>query len=461
VSHDYRRYSYWLDACGEDLTPRPPLDGSTSVDVVILGAGFTGLWTAWYLLERDPSLEVAIVEQAIAGFGASGRNGGATSASFPYSLDRLERDYGRDMARATYFAMKDSLNEILSVANAEGIDAHQHRGGSMRFARAPHQLAAIDSTIESYLRLGLEEHLQALTGDEVRDRVNVTGLLRGVYHPGNAVIQPARLARGLAEAVERKGATIYEETRVLDWVSGATPKLMTTRGDVRAKVIVLAGEAYLSQLPKTGRAVSPFHSLMTVTEPLTDAQWSEIGWANRETIGTSQYNVNYHQRTADGRIAFGGLGAPYFFGSKIRDLWTPDHPVFARLRQLAVDWFPVLKGVQFTHAWGGPFGMPRDRMPSMVFDRVQGLAWSRGYTGQGVTTANLAGRVLADLLTETDSDLLKLPPVNHQSPDWEPEPLRWTGIRFIQSGYDEIERRAEETGQPPTGRSIAERIGWR
>lgn len=461
MNEQYRDRSYWLDAIGDDLSPRPALDGSTDVDVAILGAGFTGLWTAWYLMQRDPSLKVAIVEQAIAGFGASGRNGGATSASFPYSLGRLETDYGRDIARATYFAMKQSLDDILRVAEEEGIDAHQHRGGSMRFARGPHQLPAVDSALQTYHRLGLDEHIQALSADEIRNRVDVTNVIRGYNQPSGAVIQPARMVRGLADAVERKGTTIYEETRVLDWATGEHPKLMTTRGDVRAKVIVLAGEAYLSQLPKTKRSVAPFHSLMTVTEPLSDNQWAEIGWENRETIGTTQYNVNYHQRTGDGRIAFGGLGAPYFFGSQIQDRWTPDHPIFGALRQLAVDWFPVLRDVTFTHVWGGPFGMPRDRMPSMTFDDANGIAWSRGYTGQGVTTANLAGRILADLITRTDSDLLQLPSVNHRSPDWEPEPLRWTGIRFIQSGYNEIERRAEQTGKPPTGLSIAERIGWR
>jgi glycine/D-amino acid oxidase-like deaminating enzyme len=458
---DYGRYSYWLDSCGDDLTPRPPLDGSVTVDVAILGAGFTGLWTAWYLLERDPSLNVAIVEQAIAGFGASGRNGGVVGASFPYSLDRLEQDYGRDVARTVYLAMKESVDEIFRVATEQGIEADQHRGGGLRFARAPHQVPAIDDAFASYVRLDLERYVDLLDGPAIQSRVNVTNVIRGIFNPDHAVIQPAKLARGLARALERKGVTIYEETRVLDWEPGDEPRLMTDRGDVRATAIVLAGEAYLSQLQKTGRALAPFHSLMTVTEPLSDAQWADIGWENRETIGTTQYNVNYHQRTADGRIAFGGLGAPYFFGSKIRDLWDPTFPVYAKLRQLAVEWFPVLQGVRFTHAWGGPFGMPRDRMPTMGYDPDNGVAIACGYTGQGVTTANLSGRVLADLLTGTQSDLTFLPPVRHQIRNWEPEPLRWTGIRFIQSGYDEIERRAERTGKPPSGRSIAERIGWR
>jgi glycine/D-amino acid oxidase-like deaminating enzyme len=458
---DYGQYSYWLASCGEDLAPRPGLDGSIDVDVGILGAGFTGLWTAYYLLQREPSLRVAIVEHEIAGFGASGRNGGAMSASFPYSLARLEKRYGRDTARAMYLTMKDSVDEIFRVMETEGIDAHQHCGGSMRFARGSHQLKAIDSDLATHQRLGLGDYVEPLGASEIRERVNVTDVIRGIYHPHNSVIQPARLARGLARAVERKGATIYERTQVLDWEAGDDTRLITDRGDVRATAIVLAGEAYLSQLPQARRSVAPFHSLLTITEPLTDEHWSEIGWENRETIGTTQYNVNYHQRTEDGRIAFGGLGAPYFFGSKIRDLWNPEFPVYEKLRNLAVEWFPVLKSVRFTHAWGGPFGMPRDRMPSMSYDPDTGLAWACGYTGQGVTTANLAGRVLADLITGTYSDLVHLPPVNYRIRQWEPEPLRWSGISFIQSGYDEIERRAERTGEPPTGRSIAERIGWR
>jgi glycine/D-amino acid oxidase-like deaminating enzyme len=458
---DYGRYSYWLETCGDDLTPLAPLHGSTDADVAILGAGFTGLWTAYYLLERDPSLRVVIVERDIAGFGASGRNGGFLSASFPYPLTRLEREFGRDTARETYLIMKRAVDEVLRVLQVEGIDAHQHQGGSLRFARAPQQVKAIDSDYATYQRLGLGDYVQLLGGDEVSRRVNVSNVIRGIYHPSNAIIQPARLARGLARAVERKGGVIYERTEALDYEPGVNPRLITSRGDVRARAVVLAGEAYLSRLPKLRRSIAPFHSLITITEPLSDEQWSAIGWANRETIGTTQYNVNYHSRTRDGRIAFGGLGAPYFFNSRIQDLWNPDFPVYDRLRKMAVEWFPALAGVRFTHAWGGPFGMPRDRMPAMSYDPATGLAWACGYTGQGVTTANVSGQVLAALMTGGESDLLALPSVNHRQPDWEPEPLRWMGIRFIQSGYDEIERRAELTGQPPTGRSFAERYGWR
>jgi glycine/D-amino acid oxidase-like deaminating enzyme len=461
MEHDYGRYSYWLENSGDDLTPRPPLDGSVDVDVAILGAGYTGLWTAYYLLDRDPSLRVTVVERDIAGFGASGRNGGFLSASFPYPLGRLEREFGRDTARETYLVMKRAVDEVHRVLETEGIDAHQHRGGSLRFARAPQQLKAIDSDYALYQRLELGDYVELLSGDEVRQRVNVTSVIRGIYAPSSSVVQPARLARGLARAVERKGGTIYEQTEVLDYEAGANPRFVTARGDVRARTIVLAGEAYLSRLPKRRRSIAPFHSLMTITEPLSDAQWAEIGWDNRETIGTTQYNVNYHQRTTDGRIAFGGLGAPYFFGSRIQDLWNPEFPVYDKLRRLAVEWFPVLEGVRFTHAWGGPFGMPRDRMPAMSYDPTIGLAWACGYTGQGVTTANVSGQALSALITGQDSDVLRLPSINHRQPNWEPEPARWMGIRFIQSGYDEIERRAEITGQPPTGRSFAERYGWR
>jgi glycine/D-amino acid oxidase-like deaminating enzyme len=246
---------------------------------------------------------------------------------------------------------------------------------------------------------------------------------------------------------------------VLDYETGDLPRLMTTRGDLRANVIVLAGEAYLSQLPKNSRSLVPVYSLMTLTAPLTPAQWDDIGWDRRYCIGSSRFTVDYLAKTADGRIAVGGRGAPYHFGSKIHDSYDRDTETHAALQSMAREWFPALKDVSFTHSWGGPLGMPRDWMPSMSYRPADGLAWARGYTGQGVATSNLSGRVLADLITDRDSDLTHLPPVHHQSPDWEPEPLRWMGIRFVQSGYRELDRQAEETGNAPTGRSLAERLG--
>jgi glycine/D-amino acid oxidase-like deaminating enzyme len=459
MTNDHRRHSYWLETVDEELTPRPSLTGSETVDVAILGAGLTGLWTAYYLLQHDPSVRVAIIEQEIAGYGASGRNGGWLSPGFPVSLPELERRFGRAKAVDLYQAMVGAVNESLRILELEGIEADQEQAGSIRFARGPQQLPSVDRAIQTYDRLGLGEYAQPLDASEVASRVRVTQAIKGMFNPVTANVNPAKLVRGLARSVERHGGVIFEGTRVIDYESGPYPRLMTTHGDVRAKAVVLAGEAYLSQLPKQSRSVIPLYSLITLTEPLSDEQMAEIGWARRYCIGSSRYTVDYLSRTVDNRIAVGGRGAPYHFGSRISDKFDQHGPTHNALQAMAREWFPVLKDVNFTHSWGGPLGMPRDWMPSIGYRPSDGFAWARGYTGQGVATANLSGRILADLIGGRDTDLTHLPPVNYENPAWEPEPLRWLGIRFVQSGYAELDRRAEETGRPPTGRSIAERLG--
>ncbi|MBX6341302.1 MAG: FAD-dependent oxidoreductase, partial [Thermomicrobiaceae bacterium] len=298
-----------------------------------------------------------------------------------------------------------------------------------------------------------------LSAAEVAERIRVTDVLGAIYTPNCAVVHPGRLVRGLARVVERLGATIYEQTEVTDFVPGPRPRLVTPFGEVRARVVVLAGEAYLTRLERLHRQLIPVYSLIVLTEPLSDEQWAAIGWENRECVASSRYTVDYLSRTEDGRILFGGRGAPYHFGSRIADSYDRHEETHQMLREACVRWFPALRGIRFTHAWGGPLGMPRDWMPTMSYDPESGVATARGYTGQGVATSNLSGRVLADLITEAHSPLTKLPMVGHRSPDWEPEPLRWLGVRYVQRGYMRLDDEAERTGRPPTGRTLVERLG--
>lgn len=456
---DYRTYSFWLETCGDDLTPRPPVDGSIDVDVAILGAGFSGLWTAYYLLRAQPSLHVAVVEREIVGFGASGRNGGWCSAGFPVTPGTLEERYGRDATRELLLTMRATVDEVGRIVAEEGIDCHYVKSGTLRLARGPHQLPLIERAYATYERLGLADGYRLLNAEQTSERIEVCNTLGALFSPDCAVIHPARLVRGLARAIERHGATIYEQTPVTDFVTGAAPRLITSRGDVRARTIVLAGESYLSQLAKLHRQLIPVYSLIVLTEPLSEDQWAQIGWEGRETVSSQRYSVDYLCRTRDGRIAFGGRGAPYHLGSRIEDAYDRHGPTHEMLKAMTREWFPMLKGIRFTHAWGGPLGMPRDWMPTMSYDPAQGVATARGYTGQGVATANLSGRVLADLILGVDSPLTHLPPVGHHSPEWEPEPLRWLGVRYVQRGFARVDHDAERTGQPPSGRTLAERLG--
>jgi glycine/D-amino acid oxidase-like deaminating enzyme len=456
---DYPTYSYWLETSGDDLTPRPRLDGSLDVDVAIMGAGYTGLWTAYYLLRRDPTRRVAIVEREIAGFGASGRNGGWCSPGFPVSVGMLRDRFGNEAARGVSRAMLDTIDEIERVISAEGIDAQWQRGGSLRLARGEHQRPSIEGAYRTAEALGLADHYRLLDAAETADIVRVTDAVAGLYNPAAASLHPARLVRGLARAVERRGATIYEQTPVTDFETGRAPKLITPFGAVRARTLVLAGEAYAPQLTKLRRTLVPMYSLIVLSEPLSASDWDEIGWRNRELVASSRLSVDYLNRTADGRLLFGGRGAPYRMHARIDDGLDRHEPTHAMLRRMAVEWFPMLRDVRFTHAWGGPLGMPRDWMPTTSYDAAAGVARAGAYTGQGVATANLFGRILTDLISGDITPLTQLPTVNHRSPRWEPEPLRWLGIRYAQEGFARLDREAERSGQAPTGRSIAERIG--
>ncbi|MDQ6848258.1 MAG: FAD-binding oxidoreductase [Candidatus Dormibacteraeota bacterium] len=438
----YRGLSLWLDTVADDLTPRAPLDGDQEVDVAIVGAGFTGLWTAYALLQKDPTLSVLLLEREIAGFGASGRNGGWCSDLFPVRWDRLARRQGRAAATAMHRAMVDGINDIGAAIDREGIDADMLRGGQLTVARTALQEAELrDEVARSQRREEADLALRWLDAGDVAERVRVTQCRGAAYTPNCARIHPAKLVRGLALAVERSGGRIAEQTAVLE----VQPhRAVTSRGTVRAKVVVRATEAYTATLRGERRALLPLYSLMIATAPLPAQAWAQIGWSRGETINDGRHLLIYAQRTADGRIAFGGRGAPYHFGSRICDEFDREPAVFDALEDALHDLVPQTRGVAVTHRWGGPVGVARDWNPSVGIDRSTGLAWAGGYVGDGVTAANVAGRTLADLILGRESLLTGLPWVQHHSRRWEPEPLRWLGVNVsvrAMRGADVVERR--------------------
>ncbi|MDQ1466986.1 MAG: hypothetical protein QOH10_1401, partial [Actinomycetota bacterium] len=337
---DYTSVSYWLETSGDDLTPRPPLDGSVDVDVAILGAGYTGLWTAYALLERDPSLRILVIEREIAGFGASGRNGAWCTSGFGAGPDLLTHHYGRDAARAVHDAMVATVDEVGRVADVEGIDAQFQKDGELSLAIGTHQLPALDAVQRSYDRLGVPGFAHRLDRAAAVERLDVAGLVGGIWFPATAAVHPGRLVRGLARAVERKGATIVEGTAVTNVRTGAKPALETDRGTVGASVVVLAGESYLSGLPGYQRAVLPIYSLIVLTEPLSESQLAEIHWTHRAVAHSQALTVDYLSRTQDGRVLFGGRGAPYHYGSAIRPEFDRHAATHERLRRAIVEWFP-------------------------------------------------------------------------------------------------------------------------
>jgi glycine/D-amino acid oxidase-like deaminating enzyme len=445
-SDPYRSLSFWHDTVPGTLAAGDPLPGDVEADVAIVGAGFTGLWTAYYLAQRDPGLRIVVCEREIAGFGASGRNGGWCSALFPASLGKLARLASRDAAIAMQRAMHETVDEVGRVAAAEGIDCHWAKGGTVMLARSPAQLVRAKAEVDEAREFGFTEaDLRILDAASARAMTGATEVIGGTFTPHCAAIHPARLVRGLAEAVRRAGVVVYERTPVLEIAPG---RVVTQHGTVRARYVVRATEGYTPGLAGFHRAVAPVYSLMIATEPLPPAVWDEIGLAGRPTFGDLRHLIIYGQRTADGRLAFGGRGAPYHLGSSVRPSYDQVPAVFAALRRTLAELFPVLGDVRVTHHWGGPIGIARDWCASVGLDPATGLGWAGGYVGDGVGTTNLAGRTLADLITGAQSDLTRLPWVGHTSPDWEPEPLRWLGLNSGLQVMGLADREEARTGRP-------------
>jgi glycine/D-amino acid oxidase-like deaminating enzyme len=434
----------WLDSMG-DLEPRPSLSEDVDCDVAIVGAGYTGLWTAYYLLKARPDLRVVLLEREFAGFGASGRNGGWCSALFAASLGTIAKRYGRDRAIALQKEMFSTVDEVGRALDEERIDAHFHKGGTLTLVTAPTQLGRVKNELDEERAWGFgEEDFRWLGAGELRERITIPGALGARFTPHCARVHPARLVRGLAETVERLGATLHEATPVTEIRDRSA---ITPFGRVRAEVVVRATEGYTAQLPGLRRRLLPLYSLMIATEPLPAEVWDRIGWTNRETLHDGRHLLIYAQRTADDRIAIGGRGAPYHYGSRIRPDFDRDPDVFASLEGQVAELFPAAASAEITHRWGGCLGVPRDWFSSVGYDAAGGLAWAGGYVGDGVSTTNLAGRTLRDLILREVSDLTRLPWVNHRWRSWEPEPLRWLGVNAGLKAMAHADRIEQRTGR--------------
>jgi glycine/D-amino acid oxidase-like deaminating enzyme len=438
--------SFWHEDPDLDWTRSEPLGGDLDVDVAIVGGGYTGLWTAYYLAKADPTLRVAVLEKNFVGFGASGRNGGWCSAIFPATLRKVAAGSSRSGAVRMQEAMFQTVDEIGNVVAAEGIDCDFQAGGYVSAARNEAQWARSRQEVEGWRAWGFgEDHMRLLSAQEASQKIAASHTLGGTFTPHCAAVQPAKLVRGLAGAVRALGVKVFEDTEVREIHDR---RVSTQRGEVRAEVVVRATEGYTAQLKGARRDIVPMYSLMVATAPLPDQVWEEIGLRERETFSDKRHLRIYGQRTSDGRIAFGGRGAPYHFGSRVKPEYDHDRRVHESLRQILVDLFPGIRGVEFTHAWGGNLGIPRDWYPSVGYDRGSGLAHAGGYVGDGVATANLAGRTLTAEILDLETDLRSLPWLSRTSPRWEPEPLRWIGVNAGTIAFNVADRTEARSGKP-------------
>ncbi|MEM1155476.1 MAG: FAD-dependent oxidoreductase [Pseudomonadota bacterium] len=423
--------SWWQIAAKRELESATQA-GDIAVDVAIIGAGFTGLWAAYYLKKADPGLDVCVIERDFAGVGASGRNGGwaqGDMAGSPKDHEAGQPGSALRMARA----MQATVDEIEHETAQLGIDCHFSKGGTVNPAINQGQLNRHRNFAKEAHALGMDESdYRILTPEDTFERVRIPGIIGGLYSPHCAVIQPYALCAGLADKLIQMGVELYENTPVTAFDS-KTKQLRTDKGRVRYNTVILATEAYTQLLSGHERRLMPFHNYMIVTEPIPAEHWEEIGLRHREAFEDGRHMIYYGQRTRDDRIAIGGLSVPYFYGSRINTASWGNHRSHEMLEQTLKQIFPVLAKTRIEHRWGGVLAAPRDMYPSVGLDRTTGFAWCGGYVGQGVAAANLGARTLADLILERPSELVDLPWVDHQSPRWEPEPIRWLGATMASS----------------------------
>ncbi|MFJ9080058.1 NAD(P)/FAD-dependent oxidoreductase [Streptomyces sp. NPDC102278] len=454
--------SFWhATDTGAPRPPRAPLTADATADVVIVGGGYTGLWTAYHLKTSAPDLRVTVLEQKACGYGASGRNGGWLYNGVA-GRDRYAALHGHDAARRLQRAMNDTVAEVIRTAAKEGIDADIHHGGVLEVARTPAQLTRLKAFHAAELAFG-ESDRELYDVTDTRARVDIADAVGASWSPHGARVHPLKLVHGLAAACERLGVVIHESTPVTDI---APRRAVTPYGTVRAPYVLRCTEGFTAALKGQKRSWLPMNSSMIATAPLSAEVWDSLAWSGREVVGDMAHAYMYAQRTADDRIAIGGRGAPYRFASRAagaENTGTTDPATVTALTTLLTSFFPQLAGTEITHAWSGVLGVPRDWCAGVTLDRVTGLGWAGGYVGSGVATSHLAARTLRDLVLGDPTELTALPWVDHRVRRWEPEPFRWLGVQALYAAYREADRRESATHSPNTAplARLANRVAGR
>ncbi len=429
----------------ETGTAVPP----SHTDVAIIGAGYTGLWTALYMKMLDSSLDVTVLEKENVGFGASGRNGGWCSALLPTPLSTIAAVHGHPTAEAMRRYAIKNLDDIRTVLSDLSIYCDYAAGGTLTVARNRPQLQRLAELVKEERTFGATDRdVSYLESTQADEHIRVSNTLAAIFTQNCAVLHPRKLVDGLALACLRMGVSIVENINVVSYSSGSvTAEQDGRRTDISCQWVVRTTEGYTATFKQARREVLPLYSFMVATEPLSPNAWADIGWYERETLNDARNGVVYAQRTADGRIVFGGRGAPYHYASRVHETQDIDDRVHESLIKTLHHFFPSTREVTITHRWGGPLGVPRDWRNFARVDHQQGIAVGGGYTGDGVALAHLTGRMLAHGVLRREHPSLELPWFGHKGPLWEPEPLRWVAVNSLRKIADSIDSREEHWGQ--------------
>ena len=442
MSADLQSRSYWLSL--DPYTPNPPLEGDTQADVVLVGAGFTSLWTAYLLLKRNPALDVVILEANAVGYGASGRNGGFSMTLVHRTLTHLARYVGDNEARKIYLAAEKSVQHINEVIERESIDCDLQPNGLLTLSNSPAQDRIIQEEFETAQRLGVKG-IRLLTREEAQKRIYSERIRCAIHEEACSLINPARLVRGLKRVVERLGARVYEGTTVHAWDEQLhAVRLHTPQGSVRGEQALLAPNAYGTEWKETRPYVLPFYSYICLTEPLSAAQWDNVGWQSREGAEDRRSFLHYFRPTVDGRILWGGRDAT-FHPDGPDPRYDQDEHVFSRMRETFEWFFPQLREVRFEHRWGGPIGVTGNFLPALGWldPRKRRALFAFGYNGHGVAISHLAAHAIADTFQHQGSEWTDLAFVDRRPLDLGPPFVRNPLVRLTvraQLRADDAER---------------------
>jgi glycine/D-amino acid oxidase-like deaminating enzyme len=445
--------SWWLREvlAAEPDMPCPSLNGDVNADVVIVGGGFSGLWTAYFLTEANPNLRVVVLEQDICGGGPSGRNGGFASGWWD-ELDGLITLYGAAAAVQACRAISDSISGIGEFCRRQGVDAWFTHAGYMFAATSAHHEAACEEMVRLAREVGVPDELRALSTEEVKARCASPAFRSGAFMRDGASVQPAVLARGLRRVVRERGVTIYENTTVTRLAAGPPAVALAPQGSVRAPRAVLAVNAWATGWPQLSRRLVAWSSYIVLTAPAPE-RLAQIGWTGGELITDLRTSVRYFRTTRDGRIAFGGGGGRA--SSRIDDSFTHDMRAVVEAAEGFRRLFPSFADIPLEDGWGGPIDVSPTHLPTFgSLATSSNVFYALGYTGNGVAPSHLAGRVLADLVTGADTDATRLPMVNPKPRMFPPEPFRSIGAAVVRRAIIANDT-AEERGVKPNPVTVA------
>jgi glycine/D-amino acid oxidase-like deaminating enzyme len=444
----HTRLGYWIEEAG-GVEPRPPLAGELEADVLVVGGGYTGMWTAWYARQLEPEARVVLLEsEPVCGHGPSGRNGGFCNAMW-FSLASMRDRWGAEGALATAHAAQEAVGRIERFCEEQGVDAWFRPAGYVQVSTAVAHDGSRQRAIDACGELGVPEMLQPLSEAEVAERCKSPAFRAGAVSPTSATVQPARLALGLREELLAAGVEIFESSSVRSFrEAGDGVEARTAIGSVRAKrgVLAIGSAAKGRHAPLRGR-LTVASSHIVLTEPVPDVL-EQIGWTNGDCITDSRALLHYFRTTPDGRIAFGWGGGRIAVGARTKGRAEIDAPVIAAAADHLHGYFPALRGRRITHAWGGPIDASPTHLPS-----VQSLTYRRafvaaGYTGNGVGPSNMVGRTLASLALNHQDDHSRLAFVDAHTPRIPPEPFHWIGGESIRFAIEKKEEAEMENRQP-------------